>query len=315
MAYNPDTGLVYIPAMDAPMGYAALDELNIEPGLRNRGVVGGDSPPGDALFHSIMRDKISAGYLLAWDPVKQQERWKVRQDIVWNGGVLTTAGNLVIQGTGSRAFSVYNAETGEKIWSFAAQNGIIAPPVTYEVDGEQYITVLAGWGGAYGLMSGFKPPAGAHYSRILTFKLGGSDSLPPIPKPAKPDPLPARITTDSERIERGSALYHNYCSYCHGVLAVSGDGIIDLRKLPTHFHNNFDLIARQGAMATLGMPSFGDVLNEQDVEDIHAYVIDRAYQDRAIEDETGLVKQIRLWLYELLSWLVATIFGGSSSSA
>lgn len=315
MAFNPNTGLVYIPTMDAPMGFTAQDSLDIEPGLRNRGVKAGEAPPGDALFHNILRDKISAGYLLAWDPVQQKEAWRVPQNIAWNGGVLTTAGNLVIQGTGRREFAIYRADTGEKLWSFSTQNGIVAPPITYTVDGEQYISVLAGWGGGYGLMSGFKPPAGAQFSRILTFKLNGTDQLPSLPEPAQADPIPEKITTDKERLQRGSELYHSYCSFCHGVLVVSGDGIIDLRRLPTPFHNNFDLIVRQGAMATLGMPSFGDVLNEQDVEDIHAYVIDRAHIDLAIEEEAGWINQLRTWIYEILAWIIAVFFGGSSASA
>lgn len=315
MAFNPETGLVYIPAMDAPMSFEGASEMRVESGLRNRGIIDEGAPPGNALFHDILRDKIAFGYLLAWDPVRQQEAWRIPQPVLWNGGVLTTAGNLVIQGTGDREFAIYRADTGEQLWSFTAQNGIIAPPVTYTVDGEQYITVLAGWGGAYGLMSGFKPPPGAAKSRVLTFKLNGQAQLPPLPPEPAPEAPPPRLTIDRERLDRGADLYHKYCAFCHGVLAVSGSGIIDLRYLPSQFHDNFDLIVRQGAMARLGMPAFGDVLNEQDVEDIHAYVIDRAHTDRAIEDESGWVAALRRQYYRVLSWLIATFLGASSSSA
>ena len=315
MAFNPNTGLVYIPTMDAPMNFTAQSSMTYEPGLRNRGIEGGEAPPGDALFHGLLRDKISKGYLLAWDPVKQQQAWRVGHNILWNGGVLSTAGNLVIQGTGDRQFVVYRANDGEKLWSFEAQNGIIAPPITYSVDGEQYLSVLAGWGGAYGLMSGFKPPPSAAKSRILTFKLGANKQLPTLPVVAEKPALPAPITDDPARLSNGSQLYHNYCAFCHGVLVVAGGGIQDLRELPPAFHNNFDLIVRQGAMASLGMPAFGDVLDEQQVADIHAYVIDRAHTDKANLEAHPWLLKVRIWLYECLTWLVATFFGGSSASA
>ena len=94
------------------------------------------------------------GYLIAWDPVKQKEVWRANYMGPWNGGILTTAGNLVFQGNAAGFFSVYRADTGDKLWSTSTQSAVMAAPITYEVDGEQFIAVLSGWGGAYPLLQG-----------------------------------------------------------------------------------------------------------------------------------------------------------------
>src|SRR4030095_15810991 len=76
----------------------------------------------------------SKGYLLAWDPVAQKEVWRVNHAGPWNGGVLTTAGNIVVQGDASGQFGVYRADTGQRLWSTSAQTGVIAAPIAYEVN-------------------------------------------------------------------------------------------------------------------------------------------------------------------------------------
>ena len=309
MSYSPDTGLVYVPTMDSPMTYSGLKELTIEPGLRNRGVDTSEAPPGDALFHKILIDKISSGFLLAWNPVTQSAAWKVDLDSYWNGGVLSTAGNLVFHGTGQRLFGVYRADTGERLWSFETQNGIIAAPVSYEVNGEQFVTVLAGSGGAYDLMSGNKPPPGASNSRILTFKLGGKDQLPVIPEPAEIPAPPPQTITDQAIIDKGSALFHSYCSFCHGAQVIGGGAIPDLRHMSPWFHENFNSIVLDGALAKLGMPAFGDVFDSDDAEALQAYIIDRAHSDKELRDSPEWQIKLRTVIYDLTSRVFAFVLG------
>src|ERR1700752_5005858 len=124
------------------------------------------------------------GYLIAWDPVRRKEVWRVPYRGPWNGGTLTTAGNLVVQGDASGSFNAYRADTGEKVWSTPAQSAVMAGPITYEVNGEQYIAVMSGWGGAFPLFEGKEAAKSGNLrnvSRVLAFKVGGTATLPPAP--------------------------------------------------------------------------------------------------------------------------------------
>lgn len=315
MSYSRDTGLVYIPTMDAPMNYKSDEHFEIEADVRNRGIEVEGAPPGDQLFHQMLLKKISAGYLQAWDPIKQQQVWRVDQDSFWNGGVLSTAGNLVMQGAGNHEFTIYNANKGEVLWQFTAQNGVIAPPITFAVNGEQYITVLAGGGGAYDLMSGRSAPPAAAKSRILTFKLSGNKTLPTLPEAKTIPAPPAKITEDSDQIKQGEVLFHSYCSFCHGSQAISGGTVPDLRHSASWHHENFTEIVHGGMLATIGMPGFGDVLTTGEVNLIHAYVVDRAHIDHQLRHEPEWQHRIRRWAYEIITWFVATFLAASSQSA
>src|SRR5205085_5327650 len=91
------------------------------------------------------------GRLLSWDPVKQKEAWRAEYVAPWNGGTLTTAGNLVFQGTPDGRFIAYNATSGEKLWESPTGTGVVAAASTYMVDGKQYVSVAVGWGGVFGI--------------------------------------------------------------------------------------------------------------------------------------------------------------------
>ncbi len=160
MSYSEQTHLVYIPAMDGMFQYGQDKNFKRKPGYWNTAMAPIEMPPAEQLFQDIINRKVSKGSLLAWDPVKQQKVWEVQHPLTSNGGVLSTAGNLVFQGTADGRFVAYRADTGEKVWEFKTQTGVIAPPVTYSVDGEQYIAVAVGWGGAFGLAGGMPPPPG-----------------------------------------------------------------------------------------------------------------------------------------------------------
>jgi quinohemoprotein ethanol dehydrogenase len=271
MAFNPATGLVYIPAQEIGMTYESVKDFkrasmgwNIGLATTNRADV--------------------KGYLLAWDPVSQKEIWRANYQGPWNGGVLSTAGNLVFQGNAAGFFNAYRADTGEKLWSAPAQSAIMAAPVTYEVDGEQYVAVLSGWGGAYPLLQGKdsdKSGNTRNLSRLLVFKLGGQASLPPLPAgPALPFDAP-QSTADAATIAAGGALFGRFCSVCHGEAAVGGGVVPDLRTSPFLGTDAWYNIVLRGALREGGMAAFGPVLDTDQASAIGAYVTSRAIEDAA----------------------------------
>jgi quinohemoprotein ethanol dehydrogenase len=269
MAFNAKTGLVYIPAQQVPIRYIPLPSLPIAPIGWNLGVALASLTPQDE------------GFLLAWDPVRQREAWRVAYKGPWNGGVVTTAGNIVAQGDAAGNFNVYRADSGAKLWSMFAQSGIIAAPSTFEVAGEQYIAVLSGWGGSYAL-SGGKAAAMSgnlrNVSRLLVFKLGGTATLPPLEPRAfviNPPPEPS----DAASIARGEPLYIQYCSACHGENAVGGGVVPDLRASNFLGMDFFYNIVLDGALKDAGMASFKSALSRDDATAIRNYVIHRANQD------------------------------------
>jgi quinohemoprotein ethanol dehydrogenase len=180
----------------------------------------------------------------------------------------------------------YAADSGEALWEFPTQTGVIAPPVTFQMDGEQYISVLAGWGGAFGLAAGLKPPPGPARSRILTFKLGGDVALPPVPERVEYDP-PPRTGASEETLQQGSDQYHRWCAGCHGNAAVSGGVLPDLRFMHPSRHESFKAIVLGGALKGAGMVSFADQLTEKDAEAIHAYIIEEGNEALETRAESG----------------------------
>jgi quinohemoprotein ethanol dehydrogenase len=285
MSYSPLTGYVYIPAIQAGFGYAPVDTKTwaYRPGVFwNIGVdpVGAAMPDDEAVRKAIRAS--TKGRLLAWDPVARKPAWSVEYPLPWNGGLLSTAGGLLFQGTGQGRFVAYEAATGKKLWEFFAQTGILAAPVTYEVDGEQYVTVNAGWGGTFGTIAGavVLDAAKGGTNRVLTFKLGGKANLPPLKTAARPlDPPPA--AAPPEKVTEGKRLFQTYCAYCHGDTAVSGGAVPDLRYSPTLASADaWKAIVLDGTLVKNGMVSFARHLKAQDVETLRAYIIQRAHDEK-----------------------------------
>ncbi|HEY2677043.1 MAG TPA: PQQ-dependent dehydrogenase, methanol/ethanol family [Steroidobacteraceae bacterium] len=269
MAFNPKTGLVYIPAQQVPLTFIPLPPLPISPIGWNLGVALGSLTPQNE------------GFLLAWDPARQREAWRVTYKGPWNGGIVTTAGNIVAQGDAAGNFNVYRADNGEKLWSMFAQSGIIAAPSTFEAGGEQYIAVLSGWGGSYSLSGGRAAAMSGNLrnvSRMLVFKLGGTATLPPLaPRTLVINPPPE--PTDAESIAKGEPLYIQYCSACHGENAIGGGMVPDLRASNFLGMDFFYNIVLDGALKDAGMASFKAALTRDDVTNIRNFVIHRANQD------------------------------------
>ena len=275
MAYSPQSGLVYLSAQEVPMIYGSTKNFEYKPGYWNLGIdFAKTSFPEDPEEQKKLIPLLK-GRLLAWDPVKNEEAFVVEHPGPWNGGVLATAGGLIFQGTPGGDFTAYNAKTGEKLWSDQAQTGVVSGPITYEVDGEQYVAVTVGWGTAFGLVA-----AGAvqkPISRVLVFKLGGTAKLPPVTEAVAKFEEPPELTGTPEQIAHGRQLYLTRCFICHGDAAMAGGVVPDLRAMPIERHEMWDEIVLQGSMLDLGMPKFDDILTPEDSEAIRQYVIKRAH--------------------------------------
>lgn len=237
---------------------------------------------GGALGEAGQRAMAEAGtrtraWLTAWDPVRQREAWRVDQSGL-GGGTLATAGNLVVQGTADQTLAIYRADTGEKLWEALVQTRPVAGPISYAVDGEQYIAINAGWGGGMAAQAGGGPGAANRAKgRMLAFKLGAGGTLPPLREAAAPPPEPPPVPdVPAAVLERGNALYHRSCAGCHGMRAVGGGVIPDLRHMDAAAHAAFDDVVLRGTRAEQGMIAFGDTLSEDDAAAIRAYVIERA---------------------------------------
>lgn len=293
MAFNPKTGLVYIPAMETFGIYADSQEvLEIKPRWWNTGM------KWDAYYDEIMKTveaggelPYNRGILKAWDPVRQKEVWAVVHKDHWNGGVLTTAGNLVFQGTGDGWFRAYAADTGKKLWEVQTKTGIMAPPVTYAIDGVQYVAVLLGWGGAAITAGDARTAAAARYGnegRLLVFKLGGTAELPPVTEKNLdiPEP-PTDVTLTPAQLRKGGQLFMSACALCHGALAVSPGVIPDLRYMSPATHRNFKAIVGEGLLSHSGMAKFSDLFSDEEIDLIYGYIVERARQDRALAAATA----------------------------
>jgi PQQ-dependent dehydrogenase (methanol/ethanol family) len=283
MSYSPQTGLVYIPAMDAAQPFVADKTFAYRPGAWNTGV-------DFAGISKLVLDLIKAGkapppglgFIKAWDPVKQKEAWQVSMGGSWNSGLLSTGGGLLFGGDAYGMFSAYDARTGKKLWSIDLKTGILAPAMSYEIGGTQYIALLAGWGGAGGL-SAFKDPNTAlskyqtDQGRLFVFKLGGRQQVAALAPEGVPPTEPPPQTADAKTIEKGFNLYHRTCLVCHGFFAQSEGEVPDLRLAPREIWDQYDDIVRGGALSGGGMASFKDILSKDDVAAIRAYILDQSH--------------------------------------
>ncbi len=281
MSYSPQTRLVYIPVQEAGFLYKSEQHFRESNLAFNTAIdfVAGAMPQAPEVKKSIL-DSIK-GHLSAWDPIQQKEIWRVDRTSPVNGGILTTAGNLLFEGTAQGNLEVYRADNGAKLWSADAQSGVVAAPISYAVGDEQYVAVEVGWGGVFPLASGevaLKSGRIQNVSRLLAFKLGGNASLPALPQFTQPrlNPPPSRAGTTT--IQKGEALFQNYCSTCHGDVAVSGGVLPDLRYSGTLGNSAWTEVILGGSLQSYGMVSFSKELSKQDAEAIRAYVIFRANQ-------------------------------------
>ncbi len=281
MSFDPKTGLVYIPVQEVGYTYVPDPHFQKKPMGINVGLdMAANSMPQDPQFKTTVMNSLQ-GHIAAWDPVNQREAWRIGLKGPWNGGVLTTAGNMLLQGNAAGEFAAYRADSGQKLWSFDAQGPVMSGPVTYTVGGDQYIAVLSGWGGTYPLVSGIVAHKSGNLnnvSRILVFKLGGSAKLPALPT-ATPKVLnPPPDVADAASVDKGFHLYSRYCGSCHGDAAVASGVTPDLRYSPLLSSESFFDVVLGGILKDNGMVSWTPVLTRQDAANIRAYLIRRAHQ-------------------------------------
>ncbi|SKC15814.1 PQQ-dependent dehydrogenase, methanol/ethanol family [Dyadobacter psychrophilus] len=277
MAYNPKEGLVYIPIQTNSMvyGHDSAWTMNKVGGMGsgtgwNVGIGHDNTRP----LRTESKAPKQMGKLIAWRPDTQREVWSVDHPVGWNGGILTTTTGLVFQGTATGDFSAYDAKTGTVLWQMNLGTGIIAPPITYQLDGKQYVSIAVGWGGVIGL--GYKFTPTLHPGTIYTFALGANQAMPSY------EPVPERTLTrlqpkgSKAEIKHGETLYKQYCDRCHGGVGGGGGVLPDLARSPDHIHENFQAIVRNGLLTGNGMPNFGRRLGEQDVKDLQSFILSQA---------------------------------------
>jgi len=276
MAFSPATGLVYLPAKVGTQALHVPDAKWIY--NADKGNVGAEDLYDGPLNAKVASLPPPTGEIVAWDPLRQKAAWSAKYPVAEGGGVLATAGNLVFQGRADGILAAWRATDGKPLWTFDAGTGIMAPPVTYTVNGVQYVSLLAGWGGPPGMYNDPSwGPAKPGYGRLLTFMLGGTATLKaPAFGHKDPPPAPAIATNTSPRVvHQGELLYGANCAGCHGMNAVAGP-LPDLRYASKDILEGIEDIVLGGSRASAGMPSFQKILNAGQVRAIQAYIVSRA---------------------------------------
>ncbi len=289
MAYDPKSGLVYIPALEA--GFPYMADAHWKPaaiGFNTGMDFAAGAMPADTNIRAAVK-AATRGALIAWDPVAQKQRWRVDFQGPWNGGVLATSGGLVFQGNAAREFAAYDALSGARLWSTGVQTGIIAAPITYSIKGEQFVAVLAGWGGIWALAPGMLAEVAGpirNVSRLLVFKLNGTAQLPPEQAvPLRPLAPPAASGT-REQVATGSHEYARFCGACHGDAAYGGGMLPDLRRSALLADRAaWSSVVHDGALSGRGMIGFAPVLTPEQVEAIRDYILKRANEDKALGNQ------------------------------
>lgn len=292
MSYNPATGLVYIPAQLMGGAYVppvAANEQERKPMGFNLGNAMATSDLPDEVAQVKAIKAATKGRLVAFDPKAGKAKWSINQPAPWNGGTMTTAGNLVFQGDSSGMFNIYAADNGKLLRSLPVQSGVLTGASTYLVDGEQYVAFITSKGGVYPLVAGYAGSSTLpvpNIPRLIVLKLGGTAKLPALPKV---DPYvwnPPEQIGSAQDIAAGASNYQRYCLVCHSPGGVGHGVLPDLRKSGTISDGEtFKQIVIDGLLKENGMVSFSSVLTAKEAEQIRAYVISRGHYAKENEAE------------------------------
>jgi quinohemoprotein ethanol dehydrogenase len=268
MAFNPDTGLMYIPTNYS--SFPLVAEAGAKMGNQLLSINVGKRPQDPA------PELQGAGsYLLAWDPVQRKPVWEQRAGSS-RAGVMTTAGNLVFQASGA-SFKAFRADTGEEVWSADTQSGIVGGSVSYEIDGEQYVAVVSGQGGGRGPNSYWAP----NYARLLVYKLGGQAVLPEMVSWTPPTLNPPANFGDAATLAEGEANYNAHCASCHGNNGRVSSLFPDLKYAAAlNAEALFKAIVIDGVLQNNGMVSFRDQLTPAQADSIRAYIVSLANEEK-----------------------------------
>lgn len=278
MSYHPGTGLVYIPVVHQNYGFVVAEQDD-NPMGQNLSI---STVEGARLFEERGVERINESFLQAWDPIKQEEVWRYEYGSDRSGGTLATAGGLVFQGNrADNTFAAFDAETGDKLWSEHIQTGALAGPVTYMLDGEQYVAVVGGFKNTQSYYE-------SNYSRLLVFRLGGEAELPPEEEFPAPTLNPPDNFGSDEMLARGEEIYEDYCGACHGIDGQARATFPDLRySAALGSPELWNAIVLEGVRSQNGMASFAAALSEEDAEAVRAYMTRRANQRLAQQQSQG----------------------------
>jgi len=296
MSYSPKTGLVYIPETQFPASYEDVgDHYTFNPMGRNHGVKNtGTQFPKDPQVLDAMIPKMIKGSLVAWNPKTQKEAWRLPQKWAHAGGTLATGGRLIFQGTVEGLIKAMDDSTGEVLWEFDAMTAIMAAPMSYVIDDEQYIAVMVGRGGA--LFGGRRvgdlndENNQVNRSRLVAFKLGAEKSLPRDEDARIPLPDMSDVVIDKEKvIVQAAPLYQRHCQSCHGISVVGNSIVPDLRYSPyTRQQEAWYNVVGDGILTKNGMIGFKTILSEEEIESLRKYAIHHNQQSRAYGDTTRI---------------------------
>ncbi|MCY4015120.1 MAG: PQQ-dependent dehydrogenase, methanol/ethanol family [Gammaproteobacteria bacterium] len=273
MSVDPDRGIAYFAVQDMsayymlPKEFVETGQWKLNDGFMSLGVEFG-RPGRDG----VPPQPESKGYLKAFDPLTGEEAWVVQRATPYNGGVLATAGGVVFQGDGGGQFAAFDADDGSLLWEFDTLGAADSAPITYEVDGVQYVATLA----AGGVRNRYND------GRLLVFKLDGDLTIPVATAPDIDIPEPPALTASAEQLEQGRRHYNRVCVWCHGMGAV-GTVNADLRLMTAETHQRFQAIVRGGLLRDSGMESFADAVTAEETDLIHQYVISQTIAAREVQ--------------------------------
>jgi PQQ-dependent dehydrogenase (methanol/ethanol family) len=279
MSFSTKTGLMYIPVQSIPSYFSAVKEVMYRVNRWNTGVdLNTNRDPKSWVAGRASADALIYGELVAWDPVKRKRAWKVHHSKPSNGGILSTAGDLVFQGTWDGTFAAYDAYNGKKLWQYKSDSAVLAGPMTYELDGEQYIAVAQGSGGTVMITVGDElMKKKTNQNKLLVFKKGRFNQTVSLASNelATIKALGHKVNSDPAVIKQGESLYHNNCASCHGINALSNYVVPDLRYMSEQTHSDFASIVIGGTRTHKGMIGFYETLGLDDVDAIHAYLANK----------------------------------------
>ena len=266
-AFSPKTNLIYIPTWE---NYSAMTPQKMpENGPPPLIAFGGQVDRATLKPHN---KQANDGWLQAWDPVARKPVWESPRGPRATSGVLATAGDLVFMGNSAgNTLAAYDARNGTQLWSYDAQSAVFAAPITYELDGVQYVAASVGGTGG----NDYFAPS---YGRMLVFKVGGTVQLPAKLSYTPPVLNPPASTASADVIAKGGELYSQHCAVCHG-----NNGVQQRSSFPNltlsamlHTQEGFDQVVLKGARVQRGMANFGDKLKAEDSAAIREYIIARA---------------------------------------
>lgn len=292
MAWDAKAGLVYLPVYEAAMNNVADPLARFVPGAINQQHEGSFSPNGsdDGPAKGALISRLTA-----WDPVAGKAVWRSGPLPFISGGVLATAGGLVFEGSTDGVLTVYEASSGKVLKRIDTGTAIMAAPMTYAIDGVQYVAVLGGFGGPQGgfYAPGLAPSKHQNSERLMVFRLdGGPTPLPPAAVHPERQPTPGPIPASPATLARGASLYKELCARCHVAGGAFGE-YPDLWNMPPGTLAAFQQIVHGGAFRYAGMGDFSDVLSISDVDAIKAFIVHDEISKRRSGQAAGAHFQVQ----------------------